>query len=955
MRKLFLLFFICLCVFPEVLAQHTPSIYGMASKINDFYPVSVEAAALFKKVPEEVDYCRGKVTVRIPLYEIKTPSFTLPITLSYTTGGIKVGELNGAVALGWRLEAEPIITREIRGLPDELSFLRDSTYMKTNNALFYSQVGQGIKDLQCDIFHYRTLSSSGKFILNMTDKLAFHPNVLTEDPVQLTVPGGCATEYFQNSINLVDNYGTRYVFGESSYARESTTHSDGISYNTSWKVSSIESVDGERMSFSYNTALPQEYHPGNYDYYAVEHTIVPNISPLVPPSGYWKGVNGIEQYYTPGQNGDSDKTWGDPQPYPVGDSYVTIRYLENITFLNGSVSFNYSNRTKTLESICVYNNSGTLIREINIETTLREYNRVLLDRIRIKGISGSDSQVYEFNYRLPALDYSPYTKGVDYWGYYNGQEGNTDLIPNQRVPLYNTGVIVDSVTIGGAYNRLPSLANTLAYSLEKITYSTGGNTVFYYSQNTILNDARMSEPAGGARIDEIVENSGSGENIVRKFKYHLSNSSSIDAGSLRYPMTGWAFRKKMQKLYLFDGQSFRNDYTLYLGQNIFTNDNDVYYDDVEEYCGDVLTKHVYPYAANHFSWEYLQNENNALYYSSAVNQGDNITGYGTHHFGNQNANSERLDSHSSKMVSLDDLERKVIIQNYGGGTNMEERYRSSYEIKTYFLNLTSPRVSYSLQIDSLPGGKQQEQTSYVYGNNTTSGQKYNQLYKIIRTAPGGDTYKTEYSYPFDKAETPYDIMVAKNAVSFPVEERRYRNDELKKTIRYVYRADENTQSGFSLAKIMESSNDANTEFRDTETYDVYLSCGRPLQVTRQDGTVVCFIWGYGGQYVLAIIENLDIMQISEKTGLEPENVVKGNISPEAVHSALKSLRGTCPQAKITLYNHTPLVGTTEVNHPNGSGNFNVYDSLGRLTKVLDTDHNIVKTYDYHVVNPISNN
>lgn len=264
-------------------------------------------------------------------------------------------------------------------------------------------------------------------------------------------------------------------------------------------------------------------------------------------------------------------------------------------------------------------------------------------------------------------------------------------------------------------------------------------------------------------------------------------------------------------------------------------------------------------------------------------------------------------------------------------------------------------MSYSLQIDSLPGGKQQEQTSYVYGNNTTSGQKYNQLYKIIRTAPGGDTYKTEYSYPFDKAETPYDIMVAKNAVSFPVEERRYRNDELKKTIRYVYRADENTQSGFSLAKIMESSNDANTEFRDTETYDVYLSCGRPLQVTRQDGTVVCFIWGYGGQYVLAIIENLDIMQISEKTGLEPENVVKGNISPEAVHSALKSLRGTCPQAKITLYNHTPLVGTTEVNHPNGSGNFNVYDSLGRLTKVLDTDHNIVKTYDYHVVNPISNN
>ena len=82
------------------------------------------------------------------------------------------------------------------------------------------------------------------------------------------------------------------------------------------------------------------------------------------------------------------------------------------------------------------------------------------------------------------------------------------------------------------------------------------------------------------------------------------------------------------------------------------------------------------------------------------------------------------------------------------------------------------------------------------------------------------------------------------------------------------------------------------------------------------------------------------------------------ITDDKATDAILALRlpyNASPQAKITLYNHTPLVGTTEVNHPNGSGNFNVYDSLGRLTKVLDTDHNIVKTYDYHVVNPISNN
>lgn len=953
MRKLLLLFICCICAFMNISAQNTPSIYGIASKINDFYPVSVEAAALLEKTPEAVDYCRGKVTVRIPLYEIKTPSFTLPIVLAYTTGGIKVGEQNGAVALGWRLEAEPILTREIRGLPDERSYLRDSTYKQNNDYLFYAQVGQGIEDLQCDIFHYSTLHSSGKFILNMTDKFAFHPKVLTEEPLKLSVPGGTVASYFQNSINLTDSRGNKYVFGETSNAREATTHSDGIYYNTCWKVSSIESPNGETMSFSYNANLPREYHMGYYDYYALEHEIDPNTTSFIPPLGYWKGVNGREQYYTPASNGGNDKTWGDPQPYPVGDAYVSVRRLANISFLNGSVSFNYSSLTNTLESIQVYNSAGTLIRMINLKTILRSYSRVLLDQVVIRGTSDTDSQIYSFNYRLPYSDYSPYTKGIDSWGYYNGYEGNTDLIPIQRVPLRRSGNVVDSVTIGGAFNRSPSLSNTLAYSLEKITYPTGGNTIFYYSQNTILNDARVSELVGGARIDEIIENNIDGNNKVRKFKYRLMNNSNTDAGSLRYPITGWAFKKEMQKLYLYGDRSLRKGYTLYLGQNIFTNDTDVYYDAVYEYCGNDCIEHIYPSAANHFSYEYLINENNALYYSSSVNQGDLIADYGTHRSRNQGAISERMDNHSTDMFYLDDLERKVIVQNNGATRNLDEIYHNSYQIKTYALSILSPLMSYSQQTDSLPGGKQKELIDYTYGNNTEAGRKYKQLYRTTRITPDGDTYQTEYSYPYDKTGTPYEMMVTKNVISSPVEERRYKNKELKKTIRYVYRVDENTHSGFSLAKIMENSNDANTEFRDVETYDAYLSCGRPLQVTRQDGTTVSFIWGYGGQYVLAIVENLDIGQIVKNTGLEPENVVKGMTSPDTVYSRLKALRDIYPQVNIVMYKHTPLVGTTEVDHPNGSGNYNIYDSLGRLTKELDTDRNTVKSYDYHVINTLS--
>lgn len=120
-----LFLFVCLfsCFYAN--AQQTNTPYDIASRSKGFYPASVQAAELFKKNPEEMDYATGRATIRIPLYTIRTASFTLPISLTYTTGGIKTEQKNGPVALGWTLEAEPMVSREIRGLPDEQSFLYD--------------------------------------------------------------------------------------------------------------------------------------------------------------------------------------------------------------------------------------------------------------------------------------------------------------------------------------------------------------------------------------------------------------------------------------------------------------------------------------------------------------------------------------------------------------------------------------------------------------------------------------------------------------------------------------------------------------------------------------------------------------------------------------------------------------------------------------------------------------
>src|SRR5450432_4906554 len=81
-------------------------------------PPSPDAAGLGKYGAIPVDKSTGIPQISIPLYEIKTPRFTLPISLSYHASGIKVDEIASWVGCGWVLNAGGAITRSIVGFPD---------------------------------------------------------------------------------------------------------------------------------------------------------------------------------------------------------------------------------------------------------------------------------------------------------------------------------------------------------------------------------------------------------------------------------------------------------------------------------------------------------------------------------------------------------------------------------------------------------------------------------------------------------------------------------------------------------------------------------------------------------------------------------------------------------------------------------------------------------------------
>ena len=72
---------------------------------------SPSAAGATKYGDYGVSYALGLVDVSIPLYEIKSHSLTLPVSLSYDSGGVRVDDVSGPAGLGWTLEAGGVTSR----------------------------------------------------------------------------------------------------------------------------------------------------------------------------------------------------------------------------------------------------------------------------------------------------------------------------------------------------------------------------------------------------------------------------------------------------------------------------------------------------------------------------------------------------------------------------------------------------------------------------------------------------------------------------------------------------------------------------------------------------------------------------------------------------------------------------------------------------------------------------
>ncbi len=136
------------------------------------------------------------------------------------------------------------------------------------------------------------------------------------------------------------------------------------------------------------------------------------------------------------------------------------------------------------------------------------------------------------------------------------------------------------------------------------------------------------------------------------------------------------------------------------------------------------------------------------------------------------------------------------------------------------------------------------------------------------------------------------------------------------------------------------------------TYDEYMN---PEHVKLNGTQNRVYVWGYGGRFPIAVIDNMDGATFRASTNLRSQILQLSTykkIETEEYYTNLKSLnaaiRNALPaSAHITTYTYDPYFGMTSETDDSNIATIYTYDSFGRLSARHDTNYKRTEEYNYH--------
>jgi len=451
------------------------------------------------------------------------------VSISYHGAGIKASEIASSVGLGWTLNAGGVITRSVRGAPDERIYdgqltgywLDGVNTTWFNNSAQRDQIKQGRRDIQSDLYFYNFAGYTGSFYFDQAK------NVVQRNETDLIIKA-VQTTYIHNrwiwKITTPD--GSVYHFGD-------TSHTDGVaddvvSYSQhyaqpknalgaptttstlvdSWYLVQAQSYDGQSViTFDYEYEAYTFRNLGTSSRTIVDRdgrnlinlneSSFNNLNPVLATESLSPRLTEISTtetsiffHYGPEKRRDLDHDFNTnyhPKnvvpipPAQVNDAtaldYIEVKSLSPSGCLK---RFDFGQSYFTSPAIGF---TGTL--------GLTQYNDVFGDyyadmrRLRLNQISEqscalTDNKTHRFTYKSNTFQ-RRLTYAQDHHGYPNNRTDNITLMPQLTIQgSANQVPKIDLNHLATLADRKPNAFYTEQMMLDSIIYPSGGSTVFDY-------------------------------------------------------------------------------------------------------------------------------------------------------------------------------------------------------------------------------------------------------------------------------------------------------------------------------------------------------------------------------------------------------------------------------------------------------------------------------------------
>ena len=937
----------------------TPTYHRGETVIESTMMPSPEASSRVKYADVPFTHSQGLAEYEIDFSTLKGRELSLPIRLSYRSGGIKLDETAGIAGLGWSLEAGGCITRTVMDMPDEMDELMmrhqmpsgalldslESNYHNVGSGNYAIKVAMHLIDAQLDRYNYSFCGLSGSFVIQGNSvthlsgdgvKISFQRDS-TGAPGVFTLAGPDGTVYTFAAKEVGHHAG----WVDEAHPMPSGKEDVWDAY-TSWYLTKITSRSGlETATLQYGSAgkWEQDILPDSWTYTTTVHSSTP--------------VESIYQRVI-------------PDTHTIKHSYDVLK-LSSISLGEFSVHFHYATGTGCDNHLSEIHNHPVRLTGITLSHseegqldslvvgTLRHSKdgRIILNSLRRYRCGVLDDR-WDFSYYERPGIIKVCQGSQDWFGYYNSAFEPEfvmigDPIPRStnKCPYY----LNESLSIVPRSESQPVEKWASYLSLKSVDHD-GAKTVFEYEGN------RVHDTSIGVRVKSISIADNNKTYKTRRFTYEEPYVDGPSAPVLQMYVTVSAPQDLNQSISQVWSTTL-HETPVCIGLSV--KDSKVYYRKVTETSADSKTEYKYK-----TDWIHLDGDNVLSRFPRTIEYNElnrDFTGFNpwlgvqdgyrgigpssspllvrkTEYKKNASGNWEKASSDSLTYVR--ELYDEVLVayistQVYNSTVGVTTpQPLDVYHYPVYAAVAPERKPVTKLHVEYHPSGNDSTLVRTAYLPRSSFDEPLRP--QSVSFVEGGVRRKLEYTYPdtYGPQLRPlsqriasggpativmwYDLLADQHCLNVPLRTDYYVEAESDSLSTTPVRSEELTYGYFSIQipprlskRILYPKEHkeyylGNECWRETiQERDLH---GNPTKVKEKGKPLTEIEWGYNGLYPVQIKQD----------------------------------------SLVSTFTYRPGIGLTSSTSPSGIVTNYDYDHAGRLTAIRDGQGRVMHSWEYHLFN-----